>query len=508
MKKNVALAIFAAAMVALFASPVYAASKKKSKTAAQNLEMNRGKGLRITVPEPTTRGLTEKDDWVSVAIQEMMTAGLRNYTDMTVIDRSNEALILEEQKRSERGTYSDSDYLEMGKSTQAQYILAGSITNMNGVYRLTLNVNDGTTNEIKASYSDNAALNDIQNGNSTNAALAKLIPQMGFALTADEQTALNTKSQGAKSNDVQTQSAVNLAKGLSAEKNQNTVEALAYYASSMSAEAAVRYDKISIAVETGNIREDVKNDIAARNEWVKMYEQLQTYLNGNSIKVSYDVRPGDTDTNYRDNTVTIPFTYSYEVNQTALEVYTQVARGLNATGKKDKWDTRRGEFDISAPTYVITFELKNDAGERLGTKDVALEDGIVSAAIRQANRDLQNEARQKAEAEKQASGQNKFRFTHSNPSSSSWNSDEDDGVKRHLVKFSGIPYTKVSDSLSFGIAKIEVYNGYYYSRNEPLMTNPPIDVTVLGVEQAAQKTAAKGGAHVIEATDEPAAYGK
>ena len=498
--------IAAVMMALLFAFPLSAAKKgdkSKGKSVPATASLNRGKGLRITVPSPNASGLGDADSWAVQVIQDLMTTGFSTYTDMTVIDRSNEALVIEEQKRSEKGTYSDTDYLEMGKITQAQYLLVGKLTNAGGVYRLALNINDGTTNEIKASFNESVSLNDIQNGNATNQALLKLIPAMNFELTSEEINRLNAKATTAKSTDARTESTVNLAKGMAAEKNQNTVEALAYYASSMTKEAAIRYDNISLAVSTGNIREDIKNDIAARNAWLKMYADLQSYINKNAITFNYDVRPGEYETDYRNNTVTIPFTYFYEVNPTAIDVYTQIEKGLQATGNKKKWSVDYDDFDINAPTYIVYFELKNDSGKLLGTTAVELRDGVVSTAINRAREDIANN--REAEMKTTSAGSAKMRFTHS--SGRSYNNDK---VVKHAVEFSKIPYTEITDNLKFGISKIEVYqnNRYsYYSRNnKPDFINPPIDITILGAEEAA-KSASKAPFRTIEAAEEPAEWG-
>ena len=498
--------IAAVMMALLFAFPLSAAKKgdkSKGKSVPATASLNRGKGLRITVPSPNASGLGDADSWAVQVIQDLMTTGFSTYTDMTVIDRSNEALVIEEQKRSEKGTYSDTDYLEMGKITQAQYLLVGKLTNAGGVYRLALNINDGTTNEIKASFNESVSLNDIQNGNATNQALLKLIPAMNLELTSEEINRLNAKATTAKSTDARTESTVNLAKGMAAEKNQNTVEALAYYASSMSKEAAIRYDNISLAVSTGNIREDIKNDIAARNAWLKMYADLQSYINKNAITFNYDVRPGEYETDYRNNTVTIPFTYFYEVNPTAIDVYTQIEKGLQATGNKKKWSVDYDDFDINAPTYIVYFELKNDSGKLLGTTAVELRDGVVSTAINRAREDIANN--REAEMKTTSAGSAKMRFTHS--SGRSYNNDK---VVKHAVEFSKIPYTEITDNLKFGISKIEVYqnNRYsYYSRNnKPDFINPPIDITILGAEEAA-KSASRASFRTIEAAAEPAEWG-
>lgn len=459
----------------------------------------RGKGLRITVPAPVAKSIPEANSWVPQVIQDLMTTGFSDYTDMTVIDRSNEALIVEEQKRSERAIYSDEYYLEVGKITQAQYILAGSILNAGGTYRLALSVNDGSTNEVKASFNEAVSLDDIQNGNATNAALSKLIPALGFDLTAAEKARLSAKMTSSKSQDQKTVSTVNLAKGMAAEQKKNTVEALAYYASSMTKEAAIRYDSISSTVLTGNIREDVKNDIAARNEWLKMYEDLQMFINKNGVTLSYDVRPGEYKTDYKNNTVTIPFTVSYAANETAVDVYRQIASGLSATGKKDKWRVNRSDFMIENPTYIYTFELKNDKGKLLGTWEGTFTGGLLKDALYNVDRDI---ARNQ-QAEQKATASRSIRFTHMGGSSNR----RDNTSKSYQIEFEKIPYTDITDSLSFGLTKIEVYQKNSYSRrgsNVPDIVNPPIEVTVLGVAEA--KAGLQNG-RIIESAAEPAALG-
>ena len=183
--------IFIAVLILFALNPCFAKGKAEKNKTNVVVAQNKGKGLRITVPAPRTKGLTEADDWAAQVVQDLMTQGLCEYTEMTVIDRANESLVIEEQKRSERGEYSDSDYLEMGKITQAQYLLVGSILNAGGVYRLSLSVNDGTTNEIKASCNESVTLDDIQSGKATNAALLKLIVAMGFDLTESEKKRLS-----------------------------------------------------------------------------------------------------------------------------------------------------------------------------------------------------------------------------------------------------------------------------------------------------------------------------
>ncbi len=420
--------IFIALLVLLSVYPCFAKPKAEKNKANVVVAQNRGKGLRITVPAPRTRGLTAADDWAAQVVQDLMTQGLCEYTEMTVIDRANEALVIEEQKRSERGEYSDSDYLEMGKITQAQYLLVGSIVNAGGVYRLALSVNDGTTNEIKASYNESVSLADIQSGKATNAALLKLIGAMGFDLTESEKERLS-KPPVAASN------TVNLAKGMAAEARNNTVEALAYYSSSKSNEAAIRYDKISTAVKTGNIREDAKNDIEERAAWVKLYADMNDYVRKNLLKIVYDTTSGEYTTDYKTETVSIPFDFSYCVNPKARELYGKIDAGLDATGKRKQWDTGKDFEKIvyNFPTYEITFVLKNANGKTLATEKVGI-GGILDGI---------------------------WRF---------------DQTKYGRIEFSGIPYKDVTPSLSLGVSEVRaMYDNQVWRKNLPL------EVIALGV---------------------------
>ena len=436
--------IFIALLVLLSFNPCFAKPKAEKNKANVVVAQNRGKGLRSTVPAPRTRGLTEADDWAAQVVQDLMTQGLSEYTEMTVIDRANEALVIEEQKRSERGEYSDSDYLEMGKITQAQYLLVGSIVNAGGVYRLALSVNDGTTNEIKASFNESVTLDDIQSGKATNAALLKLITAMNFDLTESEKERLS-KTPVAASN------TVNLAKGMAAEARSNTIEALSYYANSNADEAAVRYDKITTAVKTGNIREDAKNDIEERAAWVKLFTDLQNYIDNNAIYFYYDVNPLETVTDYNTETVSIPFEYTYGLNRIVLDLYEKIISGLLATGKAEKWSVD-DVFSIDVPSFVVSFELKNASGKLLVKESVTCGYKLLAEEIeRIASNAVKGVSSKKRTVEYIGK-----------------------------VVFDGVAYQDITDSLSLNVTEINVKRGRF--GKNIVAKNPPIEVIAFGAD--------------------------
>ena len=341
-KNRMSKAVLSSVLILAFASSHVIAAKQKSskktnakqEVAAVESKGNssyKGAGLRITVPAPSFTGGTEADSWIPQVIQDLMTTGFHDYSKMTVIDRQNEDLILAEQRRSENSRYSDEDYLELGRITQAQYILAGNIINANGMYRISLRINDGSTNESKATFSGSFNVTDIQNGNATNAALLKLLQDMEFSLTSEEKATLSKKVNVQQESVLAT---VNLAKGMAAEHNKNTVEAMAYYIDAKSKEADLRYANLSASVVTGNIREDAKNEIALRNAWKKNIEDLAAFLKTNMFIIKYDTEPGKyTVTDWDKGLASIPFTVTYEYNPTAAKVYSEFVSGLKAAQK-------------------------------------------------------------------------------------------------------------------------------------------------------------------------------
>ena len=146
---------FYIAIIAIFLTTPLTAKSKKTKV---NEVLNRGQGLRITVITPTFNDENEETSWLPEFVQSMMTSGLHDYSSMTVTDRMNENLAISERKRAENLTYNEDGAMEMGKITQAQYILATTIINAGGVYTISMRINDGTTNEIKATLKTKKAL--------------------------------------------------------------------------------------------------------------------------------------------------------------------------------------------------------------------------------------------------------------------------------------------------------------------------------------------------------------
>ncbi len=479
-------------ILAFASSHVMAAKQKASKKADAKQEVTvvepksnssyKGAGLRITVPAPSFSGGSEADSWIPQVIQDLMTTGFHDYSKMTVIDRQNEDLILAEQRRSENSRYSDEDYLELGRITQAQYILAGNIINANGMYRISLRINDGSTNESKATFSGNFNVVDIQNGNATNAALLKLLQDMDFTLTSEEKAILSKKVNVQQESVLST---VNLAKGMAAEHNKNTVEAMAYYIDAKSKEADLRYANLSAAVVTGNIREDAKNEIALRNAWKKNIEDLAAFLKTNMFTVKYDTEPGKyTVTDWDKGLASIPFSVTYEYNPTAAKVYAEFRSGLKAAQANYNSDWKL-KMPSTSDTYYCYFSLKDEKGNVLSTAENRFNNTYfstfaskfevtVSVATQKGN--------DKNVGKSPFYNQDFFQYGNKIIQRSSKSNDDDRYIReKGTVTFKNVKVDNVSDSLNFSLDGVSTS---YYRNSEPLFMVSFIPVNVAPAKSA------------------------
>jgi TolB-like protein len=184
-----------------------------------------GKGIRLAVLEPTGKGLSVSEQWLLSMIQSSITGDFQKYSAMTIIDRQNPEKILGEQKQSVSGNYSEHDYIRIGKLTNARYILTGSVTKTSSAFMPEFAVTDVESGERKASYPPKAVSPSmLENLSAVKEATAELLRQLGVQLTNAGLQELNSTA-----NTAQVKAETALAKGIEAQKQGTTVEALSYF---------------------------------------------------------------------------------------------------------------------------------------------------------------------------------------------------------------------------------------------------------------------------------------
>ena len=272
------------------AAPTTEKSSSVKETKSEK-DLYKGAGLVIAVTAPDVRNGGKAESWMPQFFQDSITGNLAKYSKMTVLDRANENLTKAEQELGETGFYTEENAIQLGQMTNAQYAVFGSITALSSSYELNFRAIDITTNEIKAAYNDRVGTKEIEDGTSVRAIITELLDGLGIGLTEKE------KAQLAKTDKKSLNATKSLAKGAAAEKADNLIEALAFYAeaqkdSSTSKEARVSMSKMLDGTFSGSDISDLKAKAKYGEEqkakWEKILKDLAGYAAKNSVILVYD----------------------------------------------------------------------------------------------------------------------------------------------------------------------------------------------------------------------------
>jgi len=421
---------YATALIAalLFAAPFsYAGGSSENAKPAQQKEQTAaapaqgpyftgdgGKGIKLAVLEPSVNGITEDEKkWMPSTIQSSITGDFNRFSAMTIIDRQNFEKIIAEQMLSASGNFSEKDFIRIGQLINARYILTGSVIRTTTAYMLELSVTDVESGERKASYPPTpvSPLN-LENLSAVKEASAKLLEQLGVRLTAQGQQELkkapDTAAVGAE---------IALARGITAQRQNTEVAALSYFFQAQALnpallEATNRASVLNANISSGNIGEDVRNDIVWRRNWVqRLTEAEQSFAEFNktgtmlyTLFYSDEIKQGAV--NYQNETVTLSIetnlrpshtwgrTVAVPMQRTLRSVYD----GLQATKRARDWSlqswpiqsvTNLNSFARRSNSFTVAAELLNDKNQVIGRQSFRADgwweytyDGYVPAGIR------------------------------------------------------------------------------------------------------------------------------
>jgi len=374
-----------------------------------------GKGKSIAILAPKGNGLAANQAYLPALVQGEFVSNFSSYSAISVLDRQKLDEVYAEQLS---GYYSDYAGLDLGHLQETDYIQTGSITRTATGYALQIQIIKTAGKMTAASYSGTCTFEELDNFTGVRRASLDLLQKMGVTPTERAKIEL---SGAAAENQVNAQTA--LARGIVAQQSGNTAESLAQYYQAAAydptlTEAVSRANTLSASVRTGNLGANIRNDIAWRDEWVKILADANTTLRNlpipqppvlpQQITVAQIVLPPDPqfrqgNIDYTARTVQLttdflmlPMLYPIEYLR-ALDAYYAVFRarsdvynklvidlnaGLRATGRNGAWKLkelspitkqdadavipRRGEVTVSARV-----ELINDKGKAIGSYNVA-----------------------------------------------------------------------------------------------------------------------------------------
>lgn len=263
----------------------------------------KGAGLTVAVLPPELNG---GEGWMQQSFQDNITSLLARHTDMTVLDRKNEDLMIAQQELSESGLYSEENAVEIGQMTNAQYVVVGSIRRLSTAYECNFRVNETATNEIRAASTGRHSLGDMESGVAVRQIVQELFGGLGIQLSEAELAALQKK------NDLESTSITMLAKGAQAQAAEDYIQAVLYYNQVEGAFQQEAQDSttrmLSATPENLTVRQRQQYNQLQQEKWKKIFADLQTYLdeklwigvydlkveeeNATMSEISYKVAPG------------------------------------------------------------------------------------------------------------------------------------------------------------------------------------------------------------------------
>jgi hypothetical protein len=351
-------------------------------------------GVRITVLEPSGTSLTDGQNWFLAMIQGTLTGYFNKYSPMTVLDRQRLETILDEQEKSASGIYSDEDYVRIGNLTNAQYIVAGSLSRTPAGLMLELGITDVETGQRKASFPPRpCTLTELQSQAVLKEAFEDLITQMGVSLTSRGKDDLRT----VRTNAAEAEAA--LAQGIAAQRSGTVVEALSHFIQAVDyapdlAEAESRLNIITANVTSGNIGADVRNDLQWRDQWVARLKECEEFY-ANYMKepqpgylvYSTNIKQGEID--YEKRTVPLSINMAFcpvsSWYTTINKVVQTVKAGLEATGRASTWRLNWPAQSISSPSpfvdhlsgFSAMVEIINAEGKSIAKQGIGFPYGSV-----------------------------------------------------------------------------------------------------------------------------------
>lgn len=230
-----------------------------------------GKGISLGIIEPEGLDIAEDQAYLPAMVQGVLVANISKYSAISVLDRASLDKVIAETLDL---TYEDNmDIVRLGHVAHVGYMMTGSVIRTSTGYTLQINVT-GTTPEARtlAAYSGTCTAAELDDQTAVQRASLDLLTQMGVQLTDRAKEELG-KAGSRQAVDAQTA----LAKGVMAQRSNTIVQALNYFSEAVSfdsglAEANRQLDSLTKRIESGNLGENIRNEIQLRDAWKKLLD--------------------------------------------------------------------------------------------------------------------------------------------------------------------------------------------------------------------------------------------
>jgi len=345
-----------------------------------------GKNISIAILTPKATGLAENQGYLPTLVQGEFVSNFSGYSAISVLDRER---LDNQYAELLSGYYNDyaKEGMDLGHLTPTTHIMGGSITRTATGYALQMQITKSADKMTTASYSGTFTFAELDNLTGIRRASLDLIQKMGVTLTAQAKEEL---TRAAMDNHVNAQTT--LAKGITAQKQGTEVAALSYYFQAASfdpslLEAVNRSSILNANISSGNIGDNIRNDIQWRKDWIARLTETEQFLDSFNrtesmpytlFYVSDEIKQIG-EINYKNETVTMG---GIETNLHGSGIWTvsieralqAVYDGLDATKRKDVWGLgswpRQGVTNLNftgrSRNFAVVFELLNNQNKVIG----------------------------------------------------------------------------------------------------------------------------------------------
>jgi hypothetical protein len=350
-----------------------------------------GKGISLAILAPQVTGLEEDLNYLSTLVQGVFVSNFSTYSAISVLDRANLDKLFAETLS---GYYEDDaeGVISLGHMTNADYIMTGTITKTSSDYALQMQIASSADGMTKASYSGRCTIVELDNFTGIRQASLELLQKMGVELTDLARMEL---AGAVTANHVNAQTA--LTQGITAQRTGTIVEALTYYYEAKEydpglLEATSRLNILANTITSGNIGEDVRNDIQRRNAWLKILTECEVFFKEH---LPYEIIYNSEITKGRIDYVKETVDLSFEIESrptSGYKVIENILDGLTKTEKREEWGfgywpmdsnlfPRKPQRDVSSTSVdmhkneriiTITVSLQNDQGKIIATQTIDL----------------------------------------------------------------------------------------------------------------------------------------
>jgi hypothetical protein len=220
--------------------------------------------------------------------------------------------------------------------------MGGSITKTASGYALQIGITKSTDKMTMASWSGTCTFAELDDLSGIRRASLDLLGKMGVTLTEKAAAEL---SGAVDRKQAKAQTA--LARGITAQKSGNAAASLAFYYQANQydprlKEATVRVNQLSASVRTGSLGEDIRNDIAWREQWIKLYGEAYAYIVAHpealvEFKYSPVLKQGKVDYEKREVTFSARAGWNKTEEPSSWKMLADLDKGLKATRRQRAW---------------------------------------------------------------------------------------------------------------------------------------------------------------------------